>query len=75
MHPAMSQLSSLPVSERLALVQELWDSIASSQSEMPIQEWQREIVNARLADFDGRESELGLAREDVWKQVDQSRGA
>ncbi len=64
----MIQLSNLPVSERLALVQELWDSIARSKAEMPIQDWHREIVNARQADFDGRETELGLTRENVWEQ-------
>jgi putative addiction module component (TIGR02574 family) len=73
MHPAMTQLSNLPVSERLTLVQELWDSIAQSQAEMPIQDWHREIINARLADFDGRETEPGLTRENVWEQVDQKR--
>lgn len=75
MHPAMAQLFNLPVSERLTLVQELWDSIASSQAEMPIQDWQREIINARLADFDGRETEIGLTREQVWEQVDHRRGS
>ena len=75
MHPAMNQLSQLPVSERLELVQDLWDSIGDSREQLPIQEWHRELVKARLADFDGREEELGLAREEVWKQVDQRRGS
>lgn len=75
MHPAMSQLSQLPVSERLELVQELWDSIDESREQLPIQDWQREIVKARLADFDGHEKELGISREEVWQQVDQQRGS
>lgn len=75
MHPAMTQLSQLPVSERLVLVQELWDSIGDSREQLPIQEWHRELVKARLDDFDGREEELGLTRGQVWGQVDQSRGA
>lgn len=75
MHPAMDQLSNLPVSERLTLVQELWDSIAHAQEQLPAQDWHREIVNARLADFDGHEREIGLSREQVWDQVERRRGS
>ena len=75
MHPAMSQLSQLPVSERLELVQDLWDSIAGSREQMPVKDWQRELVKARLAGFEGREEELGISREQVWQQVDQRRGS
>ena len=74
MHPAMNELARLPVAERLELVQQLWDSIADSQEQLPIQEWHRELIRARLADFEGRENELGLTREQVWDQVDKNRG-
>ena len=74
MHPAMEQLSQLPVSERLGLVQDLWDSIGESQAELPIQEWHRQLVQERLAGFDGREEEMGLTREQVWQEVDKKRG-
>ena len=75
MHPAMNQLTQLSVAERLELVQQLWDSIAESRDQLPINEWHRELVNARLAEFDGREEELGISREEVWKQVDERRGS
>lgn len=75
MHPVMNQLSQLPVSERLELVQQLWDSIAESKEQLSIQEWHRELVKSRLADFEGREGELGLTREQVWAQVDNRRGS
>lgn len=75
MHPAMTQLSQLSVAERLELVQQLWDSIAESQDQLPIKDWHRELVKARLAEFDGREEELGMTREQVWKQVDARRGS
>jgi putative addiction module component (TIGR02574 family) len=71
----MNQLSQLPLSERLELVQELWDSIGDSREKLPIQEWHREMVKARLADFDGREEELGISREQLWQQVDERRGS
>ena len=75
MHPAMNQLSQLSLAERLELVQQLWDSIVQSRDQLPINEWHRELVNARLAEFDGREEELGISREEVWKQVDERRGS
>ena len=75
MHRAMNELSQLPVSERLELVEQLWESIAESREQLPIQEWHRELVKARLVDFEGREGELGITREQVWRQVDQRRGS
>ena len=75
MHPAMNELSQLPVSERLDLVQDLWDSIGDSREQVPVQDWHRELVKARLVDFDGREEELGMSREQVWQQVDERRGS
>lgn len=74
MHPTMSELSQLPVSERLELVQQLWDSIGASKGDLPVQQWQRELVKSRLAEFEGREEELGLSREQVWEEVGQRRG-
>jgi putative addiction module component (TIGR02574 family) len=75
MHPAMDHLSHLSVAERLQLVQDLWDSIDASREQMPVQEWHRELVNARLVDFDGHEEEVGISREQVWKGVDERRGS
>lgn len=73
MHPAMNQLAQLPATERLILVQDLWDSISESREHMPIQEWHRELARARLAEFDGQEDEFGLSREQVWQEVDERR--
>lgn len=75
MHPSMNQLSQLPVSERLELVQDLWDSIGESREQLSVQEWHRELVNARLASLEGREEDIGLTREQVWEQVDPRRGS
>ena len=75
MHPAMNELSQLPVAERLELVQELWDSIADSKGQFPVHEWQRELARERLADFDGREEESGISRDQVWDEVDKRRDA
>jgi putative addiction module component (TIGR02574 family) len=39
----------LSVSERIALVQEIWDSIAQEVEQTPLTEAQRQEVNRRLA--------------------------
>jgi putative addiction module component (TIGR02574 family) len=56
-------------------VQDLWDSIDASREGMPVQEWHRELVKARLADFEGREEQVGISREQVWQRVDERRGS
>ncbi|MEQ8211777.1 MAG: addiction module protein [Lacipirellulaceae bacterium] len=75
MHPALGQLTQLPVAERLEIVHELWDSIAESKEQLSAEQWHREIATARLAELEGREEEEGLTREQVWEQVDQRRGS
>lgn len=75
MHPAMEQLKELPVSERLELVQELWNSIEQDADVLPLQEWQRQIARDRLAEIKGKEADRGLSRQDVWDQVAQQRGS
>ena len=73
MHPAMHHLSQLPVSERLHLVQELWDSIGETQADLPVQEWHRELVKARLMESEVSGKDSSLSRKQLWQQVDDSR--
>jgi len=74
MHPAMQELSQLPVSERLTLVQELWDSIDETRTFLPESAWYRELLAARLADIESG-SETGLSRDEVWEEVDRRLGS
>jgi len=71
----MEHLGQLPVSERLQLAQDLWDSIDESREQLPIHEWQRQLAQARLEAFEGREEELGLTRDQVWGRVDNRNGS
>ena len=43
------QIFELSVSDRLQLVEELWDSIADSADELPVQDWQKEELDRRKA--------------------------
>lgn len=39
----------LPAEERLELAQDLWDSLAEPSDAPPLHEWQRSILDERLA--------------------------
>ena len=43
-----AQLSALPLDERLRLVEDLWDSIASEAEALPLTPAQREELDQRL---------------------------
>jgi putative addiction module component (TIGR02574 family) len=64
--PSMKELGidRLSVEDRLALVQEIWDSIAADVEQAPLSEAQRRELERRLAD--------SLARPDAvtpWEEV------
>lgn len=51
-------LRSLPVSERLRMLDEIWESLSDTEKDaLPLEEWQREELDRRLADLDaGRDT-------------------
>jgi len=49
---AMAELRSLPVVERIQLVEGLWDSIAEDSTALRLTEEQRGEVDRRLGDFE-----------------------
>jgi hypothetical protein len=53
MSPALQELENLPVSERVQLVEDLWDSIARSNADLPIPQWQKMNWNAADSIFCG----------------------
>jgi putative addiction module component (TIGR02574 family) len=58
-HPSeFAHLFSLPLAERLQLVEDLWDSIAADQAGVPLQEWQARELRERAARFDAGEETL-----------------
>jgi putative addiction module component (TIGR02574 family) len=63
----MSNLLTLPIDERIQLVEDIWDSIAVDQSALQITEAQRQELDKRLDAFDedsviGREVSEVIAR-------------
>jgi putative addiction module component (TIGR02574 family) len=54
--------------ERLNLIEELWDSLASSQDQLDLSEAQRKELDLRLDDMD-RDNNLGIPWDQVLKQI------
>ncbi len=52
------QINGLNLSEKLLLVEDIWDSIAASGSEIPIPEWQITELDRRYRDYQRGTPEL-----------------
>lgn len=53
-----SEIDKLALSEKLLLVEDLWDSIAASNSELTLPEWQKEELNRRYKEYQQGNVEL-----------------
>jgi putative addiction module component (TIGR02574 family) len=58
----------LSIADRLELVQEIWDSIAASQEEIPLTETQKQEFDRRLADLDANPNNV-LTWDEIKAQV------
>lgn len=45
------EISRLELSEKLLLVEDIWDSIASSNAELPMPEWQKKALDLRYQEY------------------------
>ena len=50
MNPELSQLLKLGISEKLQLVEDLWDDIASVPERVPVPDWQKEELARRKSE-------------------------
>jgi putative addiction module component (TIGR02574 family) len=48
---ALQELETLSVSERVQLVEDLWDSIARSNAELPLPQWQKDELDRRKQNY------------------------
>jgi len=58
------EINRLELSEKLLLVEDIWDSIATSNSEIPMPEWQKQELDRRYKEY--KEGRLELHD---WKSV------
>lgn len=57
----------LPIEERLALVEEIWDSIAADSAAVPLTEAQRAELQKRIEEDDAHPDDLAS-----WEQIKAS---
>ena len=60
-----TKLSKLPVDERIKLVEELWDSIASDQKALPLTDEQKAELDRRLDAYEADGNRGRLATESI----------
>jgi putative addiction module component (TIGR02574 family) len=65
----LAEIKRLPVEERLALVEDIWDSIAQDAAQVGIPDWHREVLRERQAEYRG-DAEVGGTWADVRKRID-----
>ena len=73
MMPTPSSIFDLSPSEKLQLVEDLWDDLASTPEAVPVYDWQKEELARRKANL-MKHPASGLTWEEVKRKV-RSRGA
>ena len=58
------EISGLGLSEKLLLVEDIWDSIAADNLEIPMSVWQKKELDKRYKEY--KEGKLGLHN---WEEV------
>ena len=63
----IKEIDNLGLSEKLILVEDLWDSIARSNAELPLSEWQKSELDKRYTSY--KNGELNLH---AWESVHEN---
>ena len=69
----MSSVFDLSPSEKLQLVEDLWDDLAATPEEVPVQEWQKEELARRKANLT-KHPASGLSWAEVKRRVRNRHG-
>jgi putative addiction module component (TIGR02574 family) len=63
-------IEQLDIDDRLALIEELWDSIAEDSADVPLTDAQREELNRRIAGHEANPDDV-VSWEDVKKSISE----
>ena len=72
-NPILTSIFDLSPSEKLQLVEDLWDDLASTPEAIPIYEWQKEELDRRKANLLSNPAS-GLSWEEVQRRVRSRHG-
>lgn len=53
---SITEIKSLPVSERIMLMEEIWDSLCDEQEQIASPEWHRDILKDRLEQLNSKQA-------------------
>ena len=73
MNPQSPQFADLSVTEKLQLVEELWDQIAAAPESLPVPDWQKEELDRRKAQYQAN-PDSGMNWEDAKRHIRGSNG-
>ena len=66
------ELRSLPLGEKMRLVEMLWDDLGESTEPIPLPDWvDREAARRR---DEMRDPSFGLSHEETWQRIDRRNG-
>ena len=68
MNPRLSELLDLSLSEKLQLVEDLWDHIAASAGPLPVPDWQMEELQRRKRNYEAN-PDSGISWEDAKQRI------
>jgi putative addiction module component (TIGR02574 family) len=46
-----AEINQLELAEKILLVEDIWDSIAAENSELPMSEWQKQVLETRYKEY------------------------
>lgn len=64
----VAEILALPVTERMRLVEAIWDSIAAVPEGLPLTQWQKDELDRRLAEFEA-DPDSGATLEEVFARI------
>jgi putative addiction module component (TIGR02574 family) len=68
----VSQILALPVTERVRLVEAIWDSISAAPEALPLTQWQKDELDRRLAEYEA-DPDSGSTLEEVFSRIRKAR--
>jgi putative addiction module component (TIGR02574 family) len=64
----VAEILALPVTERMRLVEAIWDSISAVPEALPLTQWQKDELDRRLAEFEA-DPDSGATLEEVFARI------
>lgn len=65
---SIDEIKQLDITERIILVEEIWDSIAKEQESVGLSEYEKEVLDARLASLEKNPNNL-MSWDDIKNKI------